>query len=226
LPATLRPNSARRKLWVVLAFGALRHEADNRRQELDLLRDECEATKGALGGLKHAEAQVEDAVERCAALSERLPIDAPDDWLAVGSRPLFDEYERKLREDGKRFNPTLRDKDVPLLRRQMEAICATAAPPFAPDTIPALTNDPTDDPIVYGALLADADYLVSNDNDIVPKGQESHEYEHEERKLLAVRSGNLMYEVMGDVDWSEIDGSLLATVFGASEPETPAGAPS
>jgi hypothetical protein len=30
--------------------------------------------------------------------SERLPYGTPDDWIAVGSRPLFDEYERKLRE--------------------------------------------------------------------------------------------------------------------------------
>lgn len=37
LPATLSPGGARRKLWIVLAFGALTYEIEHGRLELDAL---------------------------------------------------------------------------------------------------------------------------------------------------------------------------------------------
>ncbi|MFI5143848.1 MAG: hypothetical protein ACHQHM_07475, partial [Thermoanaerobaculales bacterium] len=119
-----------RKLWVLLAFGALTYEAEHRRLDLDALRLESEAVGGALGGLEAAEALIAHAEARRTVLAERLPYGAPDDWVAVGSRPLFDEYERKVREIGTRFDPQLDAEDARLLRRQMEAICVGAAPPF------------------------------------------------------------------------------------------------
>ncbi len=85
-----------RKLWVVLAFGALTYEAEHRRLDLHALREESEAAGGALGGLQAAEALIAHAEERRRLLAERLPFDTPQDWVAVGSRPLFDEYERKV----------------------------------------------------------------------------------------------------------------------------------
>jgi hypothetical protein len=210
LPASLRPRGLPRKLWVVLAFGGWAYEAEHRRLELDELRLEAEATGGELGGIESAERLIAHAEERRALLAERLPYGLPDDWAAAGSRPLFDEYERKIREIGRRFDPTLDEDDARLLRRQMEAICVTAAPPHPPDQIPALTTDPEDDPIVFGALLAGVDYLVSDDRKhIVPSG-EPHEYEHEDRRLLAVTFDDLVSDLMPDNDWDEIDGSLLA----------------
>jgi len=47
------------------------------------------------------------------------------------------------------------------------------------------TSGPDNDPIVFGALLADADYLISDDKHIVP-GKQQREYDYEDRKLLAV----------------------------------------
>jgi hypothetical protein len=199
-----------RKFWTLVAFGGLAYEAEHRRLDLDALRIESEAVDGRLGGVEAAERRIAHAEERRALLSERLPYNAPDDWVAVGSRPLFDEYERKVREIGHRFDPELDAHDARLLRRQMEAICVAAAPPFAPEQIPAFTPDPDDDAIVFGALLADADYLISDDKKhVVPSG-EPHEYEHEDRWLLAVTFDYLVSELMPPVDWDDVDGALLA----------------
>ncbi len=204
-----------RKFWVLLAFGGLVYEAEHRRLDLDALRLEAEATGGALGGMETAERLIAHAEERRALLSEHLPYGAPEDWLAAGSRPLFDEYERKVREVGHRFDPTLDENDARLLRRQMEAICVAASPPVPPDQIPAFTSDPDDDAIVFGALLAGVDYLVSDDRKhVVPDG-EPHEYEHEDHRLLAVTFGYLVSELMPAIDWDEIDGALLAEALAA-----------
>lgn len=100
----------------------------------------------------------------------------------------------------------------------METICVAAAPPFPPGQIPAFTNDPDDDPIVYGALQADADYLISDDKHIVPR-KEPHEYEHEERQLLAVTFDYLISDLMPDIEWDQIDGGPLRAALVASEQE-------
>jgi hypothetical protein len=204
-----------RKFWVLLAFGGLVYEAEHRRLDLDALRLEADATGGALGGMETAERLIAHAEERRALLSEHLPCGAPEDWVAAGSRPLFDEYERKVREIGHHFDPTLDENDARLLRRQMEAICVAAPPPVPPDQIPAFTSDPDDDPIVFGALLAGVDYLVSDDRrHVVPHG-EPHEYEHEDHRLLAVTFDYLVSELMPAIDWDEIDGALLAEALAA-----------
>jgi hypothetical protein len=204
-----------RKLWVLLAYGGLAYEGEHRRLDLDALKLEAEATGGALGGLETAERLIAHAEERRALLSEHLPYDAPDDWVAAGARPLFDEYERKVREIGHRFDPELDENDARLLRRQMEAICVAAPPPFPPDQIPAFTSDPDDDAIVFGALLADADYLVSDDRKHVVPDAEPREYDHEDHRLLAVTFDYLVSNLMPAIDWEAIDGALLAEALAA-----------
>ncbi|HEY4918013.1 MAG TPA: hypothetical protein VIH92_13960 [Solirubrobacteraceae bacterium] len=142
----------------------------------------------------------------------------------MGSKPLFEEYERKVRDVGSRLKPGLREQDAPLLRRQMQAICVAAAPPFDPTRVPALTRDPSDDPIVYGALLAASDLLVSGDKHIVPN-RESQEYEHGEDRLLAVTFSYLVSEIIPHIDWDGVDGELLVETFSATNPELPPGVP-
>jgi hypothetical protein len=141
LPATLSPGGARRKLWILLALGALTYEVAHGRLELEALRAQADREGGAVGGIEKSLDRLERASDRRAALSERLPYGTPDDWVAIGSRPLFDEYERKLREVGTRLDPHIREEDIPLLRRQMEAVCVIAAPPFAESAVPSLTAD-------------------------------------------------------------------------------------
>jgi predicted nucleic acid-binding protein len=212
LPATLSPGGARRKLWVVLAFGALTYEIEHGRLELDELGSQADQEGGAVGGIENSLDRLEPANDRRAALSERLPYGTPDDWVAVGSRPLFDEYERKLREVGTRLDPHLREEDVPLLRRQMEAVCVIAAPPFADSAVPALTADPKDDPILYTALVADADLLISSDKHLVPDRREEL-WEHEAGTVLALTFETLLADRLSEVDWDGIDGSWLALAY-------------
>ncbi len=99
---------------------------------------------------------VESAELRRAVLAELLPHRTPSDYVAIGFASLFNEFERKVRQAGHRFDPELRPEDAESVRRQFEAVCAVAAPPFQPGDLPALTRDPEDDPIVDGTWLLDA----------------------------------------------------------------------
>lgn len=209
LPATLSPGGARRKLWILLTLGALTYEVEHGRLELDALRAQADQEGGVVSGIENSLDRLERARDRRATLSERLPYGTPDDWVAVGSRPLFDEYERKLREVGTKLDPRLREDDIPLLRRQMEAVCVIAAPPFADSDVPALTADPKDDPILYTALVADADLLISGDKHLVPNRKEELS-EHEAGTVLALTFERLLFDRLGGVDWDQIDGSWLA----------------
>ena len=212
LPATLSPGGARRKLWILLALGALTYEVEHGRLELEALRAQADREGGAVGGIEKSLDRLERASDRRAGLSERLPYGTPEDWVAIGSRPLFDEYERKLREVGSRLDPHLREEDIPLLRRQMEAVCVIAAPPFADSAVPSLTADPKDDPILYTALVADADLLVSSDKHLVPDKKEEF-WEHEAGTVLALTFETLLADRLREVDWDGIDGSWLALAY-------------
>jgi predicted nucleic acid-binding protein len=212
LPATLSPGGVRRRFWVLLALGALTYEVEHGRLELDALSEQTERAGGATGGVAGALARLERAGDRRAALLERLPYGVPEDWVAIGSRPLFEEYERKLREIGTRLDPALRESDIPRLRRQLEAVCVIAAPPFEEAEVPALTADPKDDPILYSALLGDADLLISSDKHLVPD-REQELWEHDGRAVLAISFETLLAERLGEIEWEEIDGAWLSLAY-------------
>lgn len=175
LPATLSPSGRRRKFWVLLTLGALTYEVEHRNLELEELRREAEATSGRLGGMARATSLVRMAEERRTALIERLPIGTPDNWVAAGSGPLFDEYERKLREIGRRLNPRLRRRAIPQLRRQFEAICeyqfgdhrilATTFNYFIAELCADVEWDEIDGAIVADALAAQDPFTVDLDED-------------------------------------------------------------
>ncbi len=214
LPAALVAGSHPRKLWVVLAYGALTYQAKHLQLDRELLTE----TAANEGGEVHADPVFDELVEiadyRRAALGERLPYETPDDYVAAGFTALFDEFERKVREVGRKLDPSVRLEDAARFRRQFEAICAVGPPPFDAAEAPALTRDPEDDPIVYGALLAGCDVLVSDDHDIVPDGI-SHEYEHGEHRLRAVTFRGFVHHCFEPVDfrWSRVDGAWLREAF-------------
>ena len=216
LPAALKPQSHPRKLWVVLAFGALAYQAEHLRLDRDELLQLAAAEGGEVLATGALDQLVDSAERRRAVLAELLPYETPADYVAVGFASLFDEFERKVREAGRRLDPEVRPEDAEAIRRQFEAICAVAAPPFQPADLPPLTRDPEDDPIVYGALLAGCDILISDDKDIVPNGIEQ-DYEHGEHRLRAVKFGRFISEVFEpkDFPWSEVDGSWLLKAFRA-----------
>lgn len=210
LPAALKSASVPRKLWVLLAYGALNYRADHLRLDGDELKKLADETGGESMGMRALDEMIEAAGERCAAVEELLPYGAPRDYVAVGFPALFDEFERKVREIGHKFDPSLRPEDAAAARRQFAAICAVGAPVKMPMIFPALTRDPQDDPIVYGALLADCDFLISDDKDIVPNRLE-REYEYGEHRLRAVTFGKFIEDVFEPTDfpWREVDGAWL-----------------
>ncbi|HTA96016.1 MAG TPA: hypothetical protein VK730_00040 [Solirubrobacteraceae bacterium] len=71
-----------------------------------------------------------------------------------------------------------------------------------------------DDPIVYTALLGRADYLISDDRDIVPNGAEQG-YDHDGQHILAVTFNRFVttYFEPTDLDWGAIDGRWLRHAF-------------
>ncbi len=213
LPATLSPNGLRRRFWVLLALGALTYEHEHGQLEIDELTREAERRKGRVKGVQQTLARIEEAGRRRAALLELLPYGVPDDWVAVGSQFLFDEYERKLHEIGPRLNPGLRKEDVQPLRRQMETICAVAGTRVDYETVPKLTADPNDDPILYGALLGEVDLLISDDRHLVPDLQE-HYWEHDGHSVTAITFQTLIEERLDDVDLDEIEGTWLRVAYG------------
>jgi predicted nucleic acid-binding protein len=214
LPATLSPTGMARKLWVLLALGALTQQVDHHGLLLDELRRESEISGAKPGALQVIAAEAHAAQQRRTTLRDLLPHDAPEHWVALGGVAIFDEYERKVREIGRRLNPDVRDTDVQPLRRQVEAICVADTPPFNPDEAPLLTRDRKDDPIVYTALVGRADYVISDDRDIVPDSQEQ-EYRHEQHRVLAVTFNRFIstYFEPDDLDWSAIDGRWLRHAF-------------
>jgi predicted nucleic acid-binding protein len=215
LPATLSPRGMTRKFWLLLAVGALAYRAEHLRLELDALNAEAEREGGGeIRGAELLEGLARAAEQRLAAVHEHLPADVPQDWVSLGSAVLFDEYERKVREVGAKLNPRVSPEMAPVLRRQFEAICVGGPAPLDPAPAPALTRDPADDAIVYTALLADADFLISDDRDIVPDGDEGS-YEHGEHRVLAVRFGHFVREYFSpaELDWGAVDGTRLATAY-------------
>ena len=203
-----------RKLWLLLALGAIASQIEHHRLALEELRAESEVMGALPGALASIEAKAHAAERRRAALRDLLPHDAPEHWVAVGGAAIFDEYERKVREIGRRLNPNVHDTDVDPLRRRLEAVCVAESPSFNPEDTPSFTRDRKDDPIVYTALLSCADYLISDDRDIVPDGSE-HAYEHDEHHILAVTFNRFVttYFEPADLDWGAIDGRWLRHAF-------------
>jgi predicted nucleic acid-binding protein len=214
LPATLSPKSHPRKLLVLLAYGALTYRAEHLRLDLDELTALAAAEDGEVYGAEAHRRQIERAERRRNAMSELLPVGAPNDWCAVGFSVLFDEFERKLREAGPRIDPKIRDQDVAPLRRQIEVVCVVGPPPFDPTAVPAHTRDPADDAIVHRALLAGSDFLISDDRDIVPDGAE-HLYDLSGHRMLAVtfRKFTSTYFEPRDFPWRVLDGAWLREAF-------------
>jgi hypothetical protein len=80
--------------------------------------------------------------------------------------------------------------------------------------VPALTTDPDDDLIVWTALSAGADLLISDDRHVVPEDAAgSRSYDHGDRTVLAVRFGRLVDNYLDEVEWSRIDGGMLSRLY-------------
>jgi predicted nucleic acid-binding protein len=214
LPAVLSPRGYRRRFWVVLALGALAARRDLLRQEADTLRAGSASTGGQVGGAKF-EVLAEQAEARYERLREGLPEGCPDDWQLVASRPLLAEYERKLREAGPRLDPTLREADIDVVRRQIAAVCVDATEDFDPELIPSYTSDRKDDPVIHTALLADASWLIADDTKHIctqPEGGTEYQLPGTNRRVSAVTFSRFL-DHLTDIDLDRVDPSLLEVAF-------------
>ena len=103
-------------------------------------------------------------------MRDRLGMRTPDDLCLVGSRPLFDEVERKVREIGDRFDPALPEDAPGRVRRQIERLSAVVVEIDPRERPPAWTADPDDDYLIEMAFRADAAAIISKDAHVVPGG--------------------------------------------------------
>ena len=213
LPATLASTGLMRKFWMLLVFGAATHRAAHLELELEALERQAAELGGEIGGRESLERLTTQAERRRAAMEELLPVGTPSDWVAVGGVDLFSEYERKVAELAVKLHVDP-PPDARAARRQLEAVCVVAEPVFDRAAVPALTTDPDDDLIVWTALTADADLLISDDRDIVPDDADGARFfEHGDRSVLAARFGHLVRTRLDSVEWEQIDGTLLPQLY-------------
>ena len=214
LPAVISPRGYRRRFLVVLAFGALAARRELLHQEADTLRTESLST-GGQPGAEAPDALAEQAHARYARLREALPAGCPDDWRLVASPPLLAEYERKLREAGPRLDPTLREEDVDVVRRQIAAACVEVTDDFDPQLIPVYTADRKDDPVIHTALLADATWLIADDTKHIstqPEGITEYRLPGTDRRVSAVTFSRFL-DHLADVDLDQVDPRLLEVAY-------------
>jgi hypothetical protein len=146
-------------------------------------------------------------------MEELLPVGTPSDWVAIGGVDLFSEYERKVEEVAAKLRADP-PPDPAKARRQVEAVCVAAEASFDPADVPALTADPDDDLIVWTALSGGADLLISDDKHVVPdEADGSRSYADGDSTVLAVRFGYLVHNYLDEVEWSRVDGRMLAQLY-------------
>lgn len=214
LPAVLSPRGYRRRFWVVLALGALAARRDLLREEANALSSGPGSAGGQVGGAR-LEVFAEQAEARYARLREALPEGCPDDWQLVASRPLLAEYERKLREAGPRLDPSLREENIDVVRRQIGAVCVYVTEDFDPELIPAYTSDRNDDPVIHTALLADATWLIADDMKHIctqREGATDYQLPGTDRGVSAVTFSRFL-DHLSDIDLDQVDPSLLEVAF-------------
>jgi predicted nucleic acid-binding protein len=215
LPATLISTGLMRKFWILLAFGAATYRTEHLQLELEALEREANDAGGEAGGQDALPRLTTQAERARAAMEELLPVGLPSDWVAVGGVDLFSEYERKVEEVAAKLGVDP-PPDPAVARRQVEAVCVTAEPSFDPADVPALTTDPDDDLIVWTALSAGADFLISDDRDVVPDDADgSRLFSHGERSVLAMRFRHLVDNYLHDIDWGQINGRVLPQLYRA-----------
>jgi predicted nucleic acid-binding protein len=166
-PAVLSPSGLRRKLLVLLAYGRLSAYARFGEDEELAQRQEARPPGSVIGGRPITEF-LDEARAKKARLEEQLPSLAPDDLCLAGSRPLFDEYEKVLDERGSIVVPDFSGREALAARRRLIAITQAITPDFDLDQVPTYTDerDRDDDKVIHTALLARADFIVSDDRHI------------------------------------------------------------
>ena len=167
LPAVLSPTGRRRNLLVLLAYGRLSAYVQMSEDERLAFEQELQIP-GSRAGRRSLDELVEESALKKARLEERLPALASDEFCLAGSRPLFDEYEEKLRDRGPSIVPDFSSEEAAAARRRLAAATTILVPDFNPSQIPEYTagRDRDDDVVIHTALLSRAEFVVSDDKHI------------------------------------------------------------
>lgn len=218
LPAVLSPTGRRRNLLVLLAYGRLSAYAQAGGDERLAFEQELQASGAVAGGRSLAELVEESALKK-ARLEERLPALAPDELCMAGSRPLFDEYEEKLRERGPSIVPDFSPEDATAVRRRLAAATTIVVPDFDTSEIPAYTEgrDRDDDVVIHTALLTRAEFVVSDDKHISVDREGTTKYADPDRGVgVDALTFDRFVEKRVDrhpFELRSVDGSLLALAY-------------
>jgi len=214
LPAVLSPRGYRRRLLVLLAFGALAARRELAHSEAQAMRTATQPPTRELGG-PSAETLAHHADARYQRLAAHMPPGCPEHWRMIGSQPLLDEYHRKLDQAGPKLDPALDAHRIEIASAQLQAACATITDSFDPTLIPRYSTDRDDDAIIHTALLANAAWLISDDRKHIstnPDGITEYHLPDHERHISAVTFSTFT-DLLTDVDLDHIDPTLLATAF-------------
>lgn len=224
-PAFADPHSISRKLAVVLAWGKLHWDLRAAEAEAAMILQELEQHPGStFRGAPTPDNQIQAAQNRIAVLEEQLPGLPPDDLGLVVSRPLLTELRNNIVNPRSQIGG-LTGKEAEIAQRQALAIsCDQVIDEFGED-VPHYTDgrDRKDDPIIHTAILAGADYLVSDDTRHISLSRRKPSvYRHPEtgRQVLAVRKGWFIKNVVctgyhfDENALKEVDGALLSATYG------------
>src|SRR5690348_5963002 len=155
LPAFLSrgPRPWSRGLLILTALGGLTLRRHTIQAELQALNDEGERY-GAASNYEHYRGRLTAIEHRRDELRDRLGLRAPDDLCLVGSRLLFDEVERKVRDVGRKLDPRLSDDAPAHIRRQVQRLTAILVDFDPHERLRAWTRDPADDYVIETAFRA------------------------------------------------------------------------
>lgn len=166
LAGLIDPNSIYRKLLVVFAYGKLHADlasAESYREEIEQLIAENPGAR--FGGQPDPDEVVRLARERIALLDEHLPAMTPSRWGLVTSSAITKEVHDVCVGGRSGFGPlpgTIAQAAV----AAAVAISATQAIQGLEGPIPAYTQgrDADDDKVIHTAILAGAEWVLSEDH--------------------------------------------------------------
>jgi predicted nucleic acid-binding protein len=166
LAGLIDPDSIYRKLLTVFGYGKLHADlrsAEQYRAEIEQLIAEHPGAR--LGGQPDPDEVVRLAQERIALLDEHLPAMTPDDWGLVTSHAITKEVYDVCVGGRSGFGP-LPESSARSAVAAAVAISATQVIHGLDGPIPAYTEgrDVDDDKVIHTAILAGAEWVLSEDH--------------------------------------------------------------
>lgn len=166
LAGLIDPASIYRKLLVVFAWGKLHADlasAESYREDIEQLLAENPGAR--FGGQPDPGEVVRLAQERIALLEEHLPAMTPNDWGLVTSAAITKEVHDVLVGGRSGFGP-LPETTAQAAVAAAVAVSVTQAIHGLEGPIPEYTEgrDPDDDKVIHTAILAGAEWVLSQDH--------------------------------------------------------------